>query len=96
MSLYIVDIHGDIEGDYEIVRKYENEEPFINKPCISRGVCEHDKNAILDKIRAEIEKEIIPRNSDQYDHEAMWQNCGLRMALKAIDKYKAESEDKAN
>ena len=23
MSLYIVDIHGDIEGDYEIVRKYE-------------------------------------------------------------------------
>jgi predicted RNA-binding Zn-ribbon protein involved in translation (DUF1610 family) len=23
MGLYIVDIHGDIEGDYEIVRKYE-------------------------------------------------------------------------
>lgn len=23
MSLYIVNIHGDIEGDYEIVRKYE-------------------------------------------------------------------------
>lgn len=47
---------------------------------------------ILDKIRAEIEKEIIPRNSDQYDHEAMWQNLGLRMALKVIDKYKAESK----
>lgn len=44
----------------------------------------------LDKIRTEIEKEIIPRNSDQYDHEAMWQNCGLRMALKILDKYKAE------
>lgn len=23
MSLYIVDIHGDIEGDYEIVREYK-------------------------------------------------------------------------
>ena len=23
MSLYVVDIHGDIEGDYEIIRKYE-------------------------------------------------------------------------
>lgn len=53
---------------------------------------EYIEREVLDKIRAEIEKEIIPRNSDQYDHEAMWQNCGLRMALKVIDKYKAESE----
>ena len=52
-----------------------------------------EQEPILDKIRTEIEKEIIPRNSDQYDHEAMWQNCGLRMALKAIDKYKAGSEE---
>ena len=47
---------------------------------------------ILDKLKAEIEQEIIPRNSDQYDHEAMWQNCGLRIALKVIDKYRTESE----
>ena len=52
-----------------------------------------EQESVLDKIRAEIEKEIIPRKSDQYDHEAMWQNCGLRMALKVIDKYKAESEE---
>lgn len=52
------------------------------------------ENRLLEQIRAEIEQEIIPRNSDQYDHEAMWQNCGLRMALKVIDKYKSESEDK--
>lgn len=49
---------------------------------------------VLDKIKAEIEKEIVPRNSDQYDHEAKWQNSGLRMSLKAIEKYKSESEDK--
>lgn len=53
-----------------------------------------DGLAVLDKLRAEIEKEIIPRNSDQYDYEAKWQNVGLRMALKVVDKYKAESEDK--
>lgn len=52
-----------------------------------------EQEPILDKIRAEIEQEIIPRNSDQYDHEAMWQNLGLRMALKVIGKYKAESEN---
>ena len=31
MSLYIVDIHGDIEGDYEIVRKYEEHDTNTNK-----------------------------------------------------------------
>lgn len=45
---------------------------------------------ILDGIRAEIEKEIIPRESDQYDYEAKWQNMGLRMALKVINKYRKE------
>lgn len=53
-----------------------------------------EQEPILDKVIADIKREIIPRNSDQYDHEAMWQNMGLRMALKVIDKYKAESEDK--
>lgn len=47
----------------------------------------------LDNIRAEIEKEIVPKNSDQYDNETKWQNLGLRIALKVIDKHKAEKED---
>lgn len=49
---------------------------------------------VLDKIRSKIEREIIPRNSYKYDYEAKWQNLGLRMALKVINKYKVESEDK--
>ena len=49
--------------------------------------------SVIDDIKAEIEKEIIPRNSDQYDNEVKWQNMGLRMALKVIDRYKAESEE---
>jgi hypothetical protein len=28
----------------------------MNKPCISSEVCEHDKNEVLDKVKAEIEK----------------------------------------
>lgn len=65
------------------------------KSCAIHSVIEElEQEPILDKIRAEIEQEIIPRNSDQYDHEAKWQNLGLRMALKVIDKYKLESEDK--
>ena len=32
------------------------QESFINKPCVSDEVCEHDKNKVLDKIRAEIDR----------------------------------------
>ena len=31
MSKYIVDIHGEIEGDYEIVRKYKEQESILDK-----------------------------------------------------------------
>ena len=43
------------------------------------------KGTPLDDIKAEIAKEIIPRDSDDYDHDVMYQNCGLRIALKIID-----------
>lgn len=49
---------------------------------------------VLARIRAEIEKEIVPKNSDQYDYETKWQNLGLRIALKVIDKHKAEEGKK--
>lgn len=32
MSKWVVDIHGDIEGDYEIIKKYEE----TCEDCISR------------------------------------------------------------
>lgn len=92
MSLYIVDIHGDIEGDYEIIGKYE--EPFMNKPCVSEKVCEHDKNAVLGKIRAEIENHcgLAMENHCKY---CSYCNClmGVREILELIDKYKTESEE---
>lgn len=48
------------EKDGEKMREAINvleQEPFINKPCISKGVCHEDKNKVLDKISAEIERE---------------------------------------
>lgn len=62
------------------------QQPFINKPCISEGVCREDKIQVLDKIRAEIE-DLVYYN---------WGNTPRTViddVLKVIDKYKTESED---
>lgn len=65
------------------------QEPFINKPCVSSGVCEHAKNKVLDKIRAEIiakDKNVKAVRSD---------GCCFFTAeevFEIIDKYKAETE----
>lgn len=56
-------------------------QPFINKPCVSEGVCREDKIQVLDKIRAEI----IELRSRQ--------NVGVLECLDIIDKYRAESEE---
>lgn len=48
------------EKDGEKMReaiKVLEQEPFINKDCVSKGVCHEDKNKVLDKISAEIERE---------------------------------------
>lgn len=63
-----------------------DQEPFINKPCVSSSVCEHDKNKVLDKIRAEIDK-IYERENHSFD-------ClnALDELKEFLDKYKAKSE----
>ena len=45
---------NEFEQAFAMAIKALEQEPFINKPCVSSGVCEHDKQKILDKIRAEI------------------------------------------
>ena len=69
---------------HSVIEELE-QEPFINKPCVSSEVCEHDKQKVLDKIRAEIEQ--LPP----------WDKAGIfspvfmkRMVLDILDKYKAE------
>lgn len=56
------------------------QQPFINKPCISEGICQEDKMQVLDKIRAEVEKLPIT-------------DTAVRLVTEILDKYKAESED---
>lgn len=58
---------------------YQDQEPFINKPCISSKVCEHDKEVALDKIRTEILEYID-------DLDIAKEICDI------FDKYKAEEE----
>ena len=41
-------------SDILTAKSHYFEEPFINKPCVSSEVCEHDKNKVLDNIIAEI------------------------------------------
>jgi hypothetical protein len=66
------------------------QEPFINKPCVSSGVCEHDKNKVLDKIRAEIEQRPYGIANDSVIQGMKYERVAI---LEILDKYKAESED---
>ncbi len=73
------------------------QEPFINKPCISEGVCHEDKIRVLDKLMAEIEQ--LPTNT-----RINWDGCcpdidypeieyidiSKNNLLKIIDKYRTE------
>jgi len=78
----------------------QEQEPFINKPCVSSGVCEHDKNEVLDKLRAGIEKlrpNLRPEQMTDYDYAMVYV---VNDIVAILDKYKAEveqqeSEDKA-
>lgn len=74
------------------------QEPFINKPCISEGVCREDKMQVLDKIRAEI----VELTKCPYGTECLGANCPSNTdcmicgdhVLEILDKYRAESEVK--
>ena len=45
---------GKIYEEHKLILELLEQEPFINKPCISEGVCREDKIQVLDKIRAEL------------------------------------------
>lgn len=75
----------------EIAIKALEQEPFINKPCVSIEACKYDKNKVLDKIRAEIEQNAYPIVHGVNSHEKGMTLYGI---LQVIDKYK-ESEEQA-
>lgn len=91
--------HGKVYEEHKLILELLEQEPFINKPCISEGVCREDKIQVLDKIRAEIEQSPVKTITN-------WNGCcpdfdcpeieyiTKNEMLNIIDKYKRESEDK--
>ena len=66
----------------------KQEESFINKLCVSEKICKHDKNVILDKIRAEIAKiHLIGYATIDGKRE-----IANRAVMHIIDKYKTNIE----
>lgn len=76
---------GHTEEDVTRLLSLE-QQPFINKPCISEGVCREDKMQVLDKIREDIMKL-------KHDVDIIMYGIAIDDALEIIDKYKTESEE---
>ena len=64
-------------------------QPFINKPCVSEGVCREDKIQVLDKIKEEIKD-----NTYFINETTEKEGIDFETVEKIINKYKAESEVK--
>lgn len=74
----------------EMAIKALEQEPFMNKSCVSAGVCEHDKMQALDKVRKEIKDWQVDIHDNEYDadkHDFVFERI-----FEIIDEYKVESE----
>lgn len=93
----IAELKRDIELVNDFTEEYINavnkaikvleQEPFINKPCISKGACHEDKNKVLDKIKAEIE------NQDKWLMCAGYNAYNVDIAFNSIKRVLKEARD---
>ena len=58
------------EDVFNAIIKALEQEPFINKPCVSEKVCEHDKNVVLDKID-EVITDALDKSTDQKESQTL-------------------------
>lgn len=89
MSKYIVDIHGDIEGDYEIIKKYEEPKTDV----LDKIRAEIEDTLYVDSL---IFGELIDFRNGKISADDVIEefNRVTRLeVLKVIDKCKAESEE---
>ena len=75
---------NEVAEALDMAIKVLEQSSFINKPCVSEGVCREDKIQVLDKIMAEINTP----NRGTCDYFI------VDRIEEIINKYKAESEDK--
>jgi hypothetical protein len=87
MSKWVVDIHGDIEGDYEIIKKYEEPKTDVLDK-IKTEILDEAEYAYADFDR--YKEDILHAESDELPDDDF--RYGLERAVEIIDKYKAESE----
>ena len=76
------------DGCLKSAEKYEQLAEWLKELKMYRKAL--NQESMLDAIKAKIEREIIPRESALFGSNAVWQNSGVRNALKAIDKYREE------
>ena len=94
-------IMSDVEYEVlQICAKALEQEPFINKPCVSSEVCEHDKQKVLDKIKAQIYEEaaFAYADFDRYKEEVLYADAdelpdddfrfGMLRCIEIINRYK--------
>ena len=85
---FLIGGRTDRKLQLEIIKAIKNgkpieQEPFINKPCVSSEVCEHDKQKVLGKIRSEIEQDAFKDvNGSKY--------IFVNRVNQILDKYKGE------
>ena len=85
MSKWIVDIHGDIEGDYEIIKKYE--EPKTDILDKIRGEI---RKEMIESGKSNVKEYGVDDKYNKYEQCFL---AGVYRCLNIIDKYKAESEE---
>ena len=78
----------DWQGCLDMAIEALEQEPFMNKSCVSNEVCEHDKMQVLDKIMVEIESAY--EDLDGYDPEAL--PTYICRVKDIIDKYRKVGE----
>ena len=71
------------------IKALEEQEPFMNKPCVAHQVCHEDKVKVLDKIKTELHATAEMHEDGYYYLREDWID-------EIFDKYKAESEQVGN
>lgn len=93
--------NSDYDTALKMGIKALEQEPFINKPCVSSEVCEHDKQIVLDKIREQIKSylrgveitlEVLVEN-DPLIPKMEGAKDTLEECLEFIDKAEAEADN---
>ena len=78
-----------VKGELEEIRA---EEPFINKPCISEGVCKVDATKMLEHIDEEVKSLFEP---DDFDNSGCY-NEALTDVLEILNSHARRLTDETN